>query len=175
MKQRKTKHLRFVLQWNRNLVRQNKIKLEKVGREMEVWKRRSLNASSRLDQLFAEKQFLIHETQEIQRLRINHSPNQRQQTVTQTPVTLDIADISEMSDMSDISDISDLSDIVSDLSDLSNVSNLSDMLSNTSVTSDMSNSADTPMSGGIADNNNTNIPFPSTSSEDRTVPIYSAW
>lgn len=86
MKQRKTKHLRFVLQLVRDLIRRNRAELAKVEGEIEIWKRTYSESVKMLKQLSMQKNNLTAELKDTLRLRSNRSRKHRSEIMKRTCV-----------------------------------------------------------------------------------------
>lgn len=86
MKQRKTKHLRFVLQLVRDLIRRNRAELAKVEGEIEIWKRTCSESVKMLKQLSVQKNNPTAELKDTVRLRSNRSRKHRSEIMKRTCV-----------------------------------------------------------------------------------------
>lgn len=86
MKQRKTKHLRLVLQFVRDLIRRNRAELAKIEREIEIWKRAYSESVKMLEQLLIQKNNLTAELKDTLRLRSNRSRKHRLERMKRTCV-----------------------------------------------------------------------------------------
>lgn len=87
MKQRKTKHVRFVLQLVRDLVRRNSAELAKIEGEIEIWKQAYNESVKMLDQLLIRKNNLTAELKDTLRLRSNRSRKYKVERMKRTCVT----------------------------------------------------------------------------------------
>lgn len=84
MKQRKTKHLRFVLQWTRDLIRRNRAELTKIEEAIKMWKQRYSESVKMLNQLLIQKNKLTAELKDSLRLYTNHSRKYRSKIIRRT-------------------------------------------------------------------------------------------
>lgn len=85
-KQRKTKHLRFVLQLVRDLIRRNRAELAKIEGEIEIWKRTYSESVKMLKQLSIQENNLTAELKDTLRLRSNRSRKHRLEIMKRTCV-----------------------------------------------------------------------------------------
>lgn len=85
-KQRKTKHLRFVLQLVRDLIRRNRAELAKIEGEIEIWKRTYSESVKMLKQLSIQENNLTAELKDTLRLRSNRSRKHRSEIMKRTCV-----------------------------------------------------------------------------------------
>lgn len=86
MKQRKTKHLRFVLQRTHDLITHNGDKLEENKKGSEIWKRRYIKSTKKVNQLLRQKKNHIIEL-ENSRLCFHYVQKCRVQVIKQIYTT----------------------------------------------------------------------------------------
>jgi hypothetical protein len=84
MKQRKTKHLRFMLQWARDLIRRNRAELTKIEEEIQIWKQTYCESAKVLEQLLMQKNKVTAELKDSMRLHTSCSRKYRSQMIKRT-------------------------------------------------------------------------------------------
>jgi hypothetical protein len=84
MKQRKTKHLRFMLQWARDLRRRNRAELTKIEEEIQIWKQAYSESARMLEQLLIQKNNLTAELKDSMRLHTSRSRKYRSEIIKRT-------------------------------------------------------------------------------------------